>query len=278
MEKLTLQQPTLEELAAFAEQLNANGEVTVAKRQAWDLVTAYDVMHGMLNSGASIDEKAIKELQGIITDNTPHISRSQKGRFSYSSEKTIVNIPWELKPFSDGNQIDSRMQALTGKLGGYIKFKPEDPKQTYSVIDHAARIMIDLVDIHPFADGNGRTSRLLADAVLQAGGLYPMPHWVNPRIEDRNEGRMDFFSMVERARRGYYPSILKFMVQQQRHALESELTAIEINPIILSDARTAEYWDDRIGAYDMLTGYQANLNSVIQHNPPIPLPAKTGTT
>lgn len=277
MEKKIQPEPTPDELTAFALRLNADGEVTASKKQAWDLVAAYEVMRGMVNTGSSIDEKAIKELQGIITDNAPHLNRSQKGKYSYTRGKIIANIPWEIKPFSDGDQIDSRMQALTRRLNGYLKFKPEDPTQTYRVIDHAAHAMIDLVDIHPFSDGNGRTSRLLADAILQAGGLYPMPRWVNSSIQDRNEGRLDFFRMIEQARVGYYPLLLRFMVQQQRDALESELSLIQTNPLTLSEAQKAEYWEDRIEAYEALSGYQANLNSIIHRNPPTALPAKTGT-
>lgn len=40
-------------------------------------------------------------------------------------------------------------------------------------VEQAALVHLDLVGIHPFVDGNGRTSRLLMNLILMKQGYFP---------------------------------------------------------------------------------------------------------
>jgi hypothetical protein len=183
-----------------------------------------------------------------------------------------MGVSWECKPFAHPDTIDSRMKRLAHYLDNYMRYKPEDPTQIYRVIDHAAEIMVDLVDIHPFSDGNGRVSRLLADGILISGGLNPMPQWLNPNIEDVHKKRQNFAMIMEHACRGYFPFLLKFMVGQQRQKLENELDVIENSTQARIEAESSGYWQDRIVEYDTLTDYELILSNEIINNPPSELP------
>lgn len=65
--------------------------------------------------------------------------------------------------------------------------------------DHTVKIAADahykLVSIHPFSDGNGRTSRLLMNLILMQGG-YP------PAII-RKEDRLAYINSLEKAQKGH---------------------------------------------------------------------------
>jgi len=198
MELPTTTNPTLEEAKAFVDRLNADGEVTPAKRQGWDLVSAYSVLDDKMGQGSPFDEQTIKDFQGLITRHSPQLQMAERGNYSYVP-KEILGVAWKCKSFADPSDIDPRMKRLAHYLDAYMKFKPEDPSQAHKVIDHAAEIMVDFIDIHPFADGNGRTSRLLADGILIYGGLYPMPHWLNPNTPDSSKSKQNFNMMMEYA-------------------------------------------------------------------------------
>lgn len=49
-------------------------------------------------------------------------------------------------------------------------------------VEHAARVHVDFVGIHPFVDGNGRTSRLLMNLALMKSGFPPVVIAVEQRL------------------------------------------------------------------------------------------------
>ncbi|OIP57597.1 MAG: hypothetical protein AUK12_02855 [Candidatus Levybacteria bacterium CG2_30_37_29] len=267
-------EPTPDELAEFAKKLNADGEVTVEKRQAWDLVDTYGHLQDLIDKDAPFGEGTIKLFQAMITNNNPKIESRYKGKYSYSRKKIVGGGNWECKPFAEPDTIDARMQRLAKQYESYMKFKPEDPELTYKVIEHAAEMMVDLIDIHPFSDGNGRTSRLMADGILISDGLYPMPHWLNPETEDSHIRRQQFGIMMEYACRGDFRLILRFMTQQQRLAIEQEFDAIEANTQATIEATTSGYRNERTLAYDNLTEYQLAISKSLLEKPPMILPLK----
>lgn len=260
-------EPTLEELIEFTNKINAEGTITVEKRQAWDLGLAYSTLYEMIKNNASFSEDTIKSFHAIITKNSPNLPQKYKGKYSYS-RKVLVGSKWECKPFAPAETIDARMHKLAERYAEFMKYKPEDPTQIYKVVNNACDIMVDLIDIHPFSDGNGRTSRLLADGILISGGLYPMPHWLNPEIKNLSKAKQQFGMMMEYACRGDYRMLLHFMVKQQRAAIESEFEEIEKDPQALEYEAGPSYIEEKVLIYDTLTEYQIILGNNLVKNPP----------
>jgi Fic family protein len=54
--------------------------------------------------------------------------------------------------------------------------------QTLHPIERACRVHVDFVGIHPFVDGNGRTSRLLMNFELMKSGFPPVILKVENRL------------------------------------------------------------------------------------------------
>lgn len=72
----------------------------------------------------------------------------------------------------------SRVRGLMREFGKNLEFRAdlltEEGASVGSVIELAAWAHCEVVGIHPFRDGNGRTARLLADLILTRYGLYPL--------------------------------------------------------------------------------------------------------
>lgn len=77
-----------------------------------------------------------------------------------------------------------------------------------TLLERAARIHHQLVWIHPFENGNGRFSRLIADRFLIAYHL-PYPNW--PPLQENGNNRSTYIHSLQQADRGNYKPLVQFM-------------------------------------------------------------------
>jgi hypothetical protein len=260
-----------DEAKKFVDSLNQQGEVTPEKRHRFNLKDAYDALHKDLDSGTKLGEEQILEYHRLLAQNIPVVRRGSYSR----GIRTIDNLPWEVDPFPMPEDTPELMKQYASFLGEAVKYHPETPKEYVKLIDKAAQAMIKFVDIHPFGDGNGRTSRLLADAVLISGGLYQMPHWLEPEVSDVLKARHRFFLMIGTARKyGDYRLLLRFFTRQQLLALNMELEAIEVNTQAMTEAKESGYFDEKVATRNVLEDFEDALSTSIIENPPKALPSK----
>lgn len=88
-----------------------------------------------------------------------------------------------------------------------VKFWIEN--KTYSNREIAVRLHHKLVQIHPFPNGNGRVSRLMADLVLEkleGTKLY----WGNTNLVNVSEIRSSYIAALRKADAGDYTDLIKF--------------------------------------------------------------------
>ncbi|XP_014675641.1 PREDICTED: adenosine monophosphate-protein transferase FICD-like [Priapulus caudatus] len=85
-------------------------------------------------------------------------------------------------------------------------------------IEFAARAHYRLVYIHPFVDGNGRTSRLLMNLVLMQAGYPP----VVVRVEDR----LEYYETLEKANHGDLRPFVRFIARCTEQTVDTFLRAI----------------------------------------------------
>ncbi|MCL4353129.1 Fic family protein [Patescibacteria group bacterium] len=102
--------------------------------------------------------------------------------------------------------------------------------------EHPVKIAADahykLVSIHPWVDGNGRTSRLLMDLILIQAG-FP------PAIIQKEERRLYFNSLKEAQMAGGIQKFYDLMIQAEARALDIYLNAAkgELAPIGLKEEK-----------------------------------------
>jgi len=105
--------------------------------------------------------------------------------------------------------------------------KYETSRAAEHPIATAAKLHLDLVTIHPFVDGNGRTARLLGNLALIRSGFAP--------ILIEKEDRQTYFNVLERCQMGDEPGksdpteFIAYVERFQEKALERYLCALEVS-------------------------------------------------
>ena len=82
-----------------------------------------------------------------------------------------------------------------------------DKHQTYDTTETAARIHHRAVQIHPFQNGNGRWSRMLANIYLRQNGLMPVK-WQEDALAKENPRRMQYIQALKLADEGNYGALI----------------------------------------------------------------------
>jgi len=92
------------------------------------------------------------------------------------------------------------------KLVDDISFWEEN--KTFDTIEIASRIHHRAVQIHPFLNGNGRWSRMLANIYLKQNGLSPTK-WNENLLSKENLHRDDYIKALKKADNGNYRDLIK---------------------------------------------------------------------
>jgi len=98
--------------------------------------------------------------------------------------------------------VNTEMKKLVDDLEFWDKNKSFDTIETASRIHHRA------VQIHPFLNGNGRWSRMLANIYLKQNGLQPTK-WNENLLSKENEHRQDYIDALKKADNGDYNDLIK---------------------------------------------------------------------
>ncbi|NGX46690.1 MAG: hypothetical protein K1000chlam3_00051 [Chlamydiae bacterium] len=115
---------------------------------------------------------------------------------SYRRSITSIGI----KP----NLIPSQLAELCFEVLSWLQYPNE-----HTFVEMAARIHHRLVFIHPFENGNGRFSRLIADRFLLSWRC-PYPIWPN-HLNQESRIRKDYIQTLKSADRGDYMPLIDLM-------------------------------------------------------------------
>jgi len=115
---------------------------------------AYDCLF-QLAKAKSISEKDICQLHHLF-----YYRLDEKMAGQYRQDKGIITGTTFLPPVA--KDIPILMKKFVAALAGWRK--------KYHPVEYAALLHKELVSIHPFVDGNGRTARLLMNLALLQGG------------------------------------------------------------------------------------------------------------
>ena len=132
---------------------------------------AYGYVKKCIAENKPLDENIVKDLHAILTENiiVGGIYRNQEVRISGAG----------FTPPS-GNEMYIQVKAFYEDSRNRTELNP---------IELAAWTHAELVRIHPFVDGNGRTSRLLMNYQLMAKGFLP--------VSVDKEKRLDYYNALE---------------------------------------------------------------------------------
>ncbi len=83
-----------------------------------------------------------------------------------------------------------------------------DKNKSFSIFEISARLHHRAVQIHPFKNGNGRWSRMLANIYLKQNGLSPTK-WNEDLLAKENLKRDEYIEALKLADRGDYSKLIK---------------------------------------------------------------------
>lgn len=182
----------------------------------------------ILEEGLSVGGKTLREIYEV----TNHAKA-----FAYVKKRVSEGLPLDESAMKDIHALLMENILMGGvyrnvevRISG-AGFKPPAPNEMYrqvknffadlpyrtdlNPIELAAWMHAEFVKIHPFVDGNGRTSRMLMNYQLMAGGFLP--------ISIAKESRLEYFEALE------------------AYAVDGNLTPFAEMVTALEEARLDEY-------------------------------------
>lgn len=160
-----------------------------------------------------ISETLIKEIGALVVKNTGSSYNTALGSFdSTKGDYRLLNVFAGARRFPDCSKVPVRMKTLVSEINGKIS-----EAQTFREKCEAAfELHFRFVSIHPFADGNGRTSRLLMNYALTMFDL--------PIFYVFKSSRIAYIQALERARETDNQTVFyNFMYKQYQKFIEKEL-------------------------------------------------------
>ena len=112
-----------------------------------------------------------------------------------TTERNIGVAPYEIQP---------KLRILLDDVKFWID------NHTYSPKEIAIRFHHRLVQIHPFPNGNGRISRLMADLLIKQFDL-PALNWGSRNLTEISKLRKDYITALREADNGDYSFLLNFV-------------------------------------------------------------------
>jgi len=171
---------TLQETQLVVEKgLTIGGKPLKEHLEAINHNEAIDFIGELVKKESVLDESTLKQIHSIILKS---IDRENAGVY----RKVPVLI-------SGSTHTPPQPYLLQKLMEDYFQFYEESRKSMHPVV-LAAEMHERLVTIHPFIDGNGRTSRLVMNLILLQHG-YPIAN-----IRGDSESRLKYYDALERSR------------------------------------------------------------------------------
>ena len=189
--------------------------LSIEEQETINLRNAYSYLmsHCDENQGL-LEESMLRETNRIILWNIPRDKHYTKAG-SYCNNSRITQFRVELYHYQQPDDMQEAVCVLLDRFNSVfmqsINTSPESNK-LLSIFKCVAWLVFELLDLHPFSDGNGRLCRLLCSYVLSTCTPFPTPIY-NLHTEH------EFEKALIAGRKTRHPSTLTSMI------IESSLVA-----------------------------------------------------
>jgi len=164
----------IENQLLFDQGISAGGRTLIEQNMNLDLKAAYERCIELANNHTPITVDTLKELSSLAMKNTGQVYHTALGDFSSANgDIRLLNVSAGIggKSYMSFNKVPQKLQEFCEQLNKSRKeYKKKDIIQQYYLSFDAH---YELVTIHPWADGNGRMSRLLMNMIQFEYGLVP---------------------------------------------------------------------------------------------------------
>lgn len=193
---------TLQETALVVnEGVTISGKSMREHLEAINHTEAINYIKDIAKQDIEISERTIKEIHALILHG---IDRENAGR--YRTVPVMISGSTHMPP--QPYLIEKQMEDFL------IRFKQMEEEKVHPVLV-AAYLHDELVRIHPFIDGNGRTSRLLMNLYLLRNG------YVIITLKGSNDAKVSYYMALEKSHTEHLPEDFQKLV------VEAEITALQ---------------------------------------------------
>ncbi|MDR0613830.1 MAG: Fic family protein [Dysgonamonadaceae bacterium] len=163
-----------------------------------------------------LTETLIHEIGGMVVRNTGSIYSTALGTFdSARGDYRLVNVHAGARTFPNYSKVPDLMKTFIQEINKQVS----EAKTLQQKCETAFYVHFQFVSIHPFADGNGRTSRLLMNYILTCFDL--------PIFHVYKSSRISYIQALEKARATDKVAVFyDFMFKQYRKFLEKEIKTV----------------------------------------------------
>ena len=193
---------TLQETALVVnEGVTISGKSMREHLEAINHAEAISYIKDIAKQDIEISERTIKEIHALILHG---IDRENSGR--YRTVPVMISGSTHMPP--QPYLIEKQMEDFI------LRFKQMEAEKVHPVLI-AAYLHDELVRIHPFIDGNGRTSRLLMN-------LYLLRHgYVIITLKGSNDAKVNYYKALEMSHTEQLPEDFQKLV------IEAEIAALQ---------------------------------------------------
>ena len=197
---------TLQETALVVnEGVTISGKSMREHLEAINHTEAISYIKDIAKQDIEISERTIKEIHALILHG---IDRENAGRYRTVPVMISGSAHMPSQPYLIEKQMEDFM----------IRFKQMEKEMVHPVLV-AAYLHGELVRIHPFIDGNGRTSRLLMNLYLLRNG------YVIITLKGSNDEKVNYYMALEKSHTEHLPEdFQKLVVEAEIAALRKYLS------------------------------------------------------
>ncbi len=154
----------------------------------------------------------LKEVAAITMKNTGEIVKTISGEFDSSKgDLRLAQVYVNKKYFPDLKKVPLLLEKLCKEINKKLK-----KSEGLEVLKLAADLHYNLVNIHPWGDGNGRVSRLMMN--------YIQLYHIEPLIKIFTEDRAEYISALNETEEKNSPEIFRnFIASQQIKYFKAEI-------------------------------------------------------
>ena len=178
-----------------------------------DLKRAYDFAMEQARHKTKITPDFLKEMNSLVLKNTGGIINSAMGTFDSSKgDFRLCSVSAGGKAYMDYQKVIPETEILCQE----INKKLDHTKTLKDIYNLSFDAHLNLVTIHPWADGNGRTSRLLMNYIQFYNDVVP---------SKLHQGEKEqYFQALIKSRSEETPSVFReFMAKQHLQTLRQEI-------------------------------------------------------
>ena len=197
---------TLKETKVVLEGITIGGKSIREHLEVINHEKAIEYLEELVKSKSALSEWNIKELHQLILKG---IDDANAGK--YRSCDVIISGAQHRPP--QYIKVPELMEKLMINYNEWDKYHP---------IVKAALLHGELVKIHPFVDGNGRTSRLVMNMELMKSGYVP--------VIIKKDSRLNYYESLDKAHiTGDYTDFVKLVAKLENEMLDRYLDVIDVS-------------------------------------------------